>query len=195
MAKLHTFFLIIILAGLAACNNNDKQASQTTNDELKARGKEIAQQTLMALSKELKQALQQGGIGKAVPYCNVNALPLTDSMAKINKVSIRRTSLKTRNPKNAPNDREKQILGEYKQLLAEDKRPKPRLTNLADGRTLFNAPILIKPLCLNCHGKVGAQVTEKNYAVIKGLYPNDQAIGYKVAELRGMWSIVFEKGK
>lgn len=193
MAKLYSFFLAITLVGLVACSNNDKQTSQTSDNELKVKGKEIAQQTLGALSKELKQALQQGGVGKAVPYCNVNALPLTDSMAKIHKVSIRRTSLKTRNPKNSPSNQEKQILGEYQQLLAEGKKPMPRLTSLSDGRTLFNAPILIKPLCLNCHGKVGAQITEKNYEVIKGLYPKDQAINYKVAELRGMWSIVFEK--
>jgi hypothetical protein len=46
---------------------------------------------------------------------------------------------------------------------------------------------------LKCHGKPGSQITQKTYDKILEFYPNDKAIGYDVNEVRGIWSIEFEK--
>ncbi|OJJ19546.1 hypothetical protein BKI52_22325 [marine bacterium AO1-C] len=192
MAKLLNISLIITLLGLMACGQSNQQ-KQDNDQALKTKGKAIAQETFKALSKELKAALQKGGVAEAVPYCSINALPLTQTIAKKHNVSIRRTSLHIRNPKNFPNTQERKVLEDYEQSLKTGKTPKPQLTRLSDKQTMFNAPIFIKPLCLNCHGKVGEQISKKNYALIKSSYPNDKATNYKMAELRGMWSIVFQK--
>ncbi|HAS46435.1 MAG TPA: hypothetical protein DCS93_38495 [Microscillaceae bacterium] len=184
---------MIALLGLVACKQSKQQSHSNDDQVFKTKGKAIAQETFGALSKELKAALQRGGVDEAVSYCNVKALPLTKATAQKHQVSIRRTSLNTRNPKNFPNAQEKKILENYQAALEAGKTLGAQLTSLSDGRTMFNAPIFIKPLCLNCHGKVGEQVSEKNYQTIQKLYPNDQATGYKMAELRGMWSIIFHK--
>jgi hypothetical protein len=48
-------------------------------------------------------------------------------------------------------------------------------------------------LCLNCHGKVGENVTQDTYQLIKDLYPGDSATGFEKGDLRGMWSIKMAK--
>ena len=57
----------------------------------------------------------------------------------------------------------------------------------------FYAPIKVQDLCLNCHGQPGTDIKAADYDLIKKLYPEDEAVGYKSGDLRGMWSIRFEK--
>ena len=52
---------------------------------------------------------------------------------------------------------------------------------------------MTKPLCLKCHGKIGETLNEDDYTIIKKIYPDDKAIGYDNENLRGIWSIQFEK--
>ena len=47
--------------------------------------------------------------------------------------------------------------------------------------------------CLQCHGNVENQIEEETFKTIKVLYPNDQALGYDVNNVRGIWSITFNK--
>ena len=58
-------------------------------------------------------------------------------------------------------------------------------------KLLFFSPITTQDLCLKCHGKLGETLAVADYAVIKDLYPADDAIGYASGELRGIWSIAF----
>ncbi len=48
---------------------------------------------------------------------------------------------------------------------------------------------------LEVHGQghTSNDILPEHVALIKELYPNDQATGYKVNQLRGMWSVVFNK--
>ena len=55
----------------------------------------------------------------------------------------------------------------------------------------FFKPILLQPLCLNCHGTPGKQIQNSTLAKIQVLYPSDQAFDYKEGDLRGVWHIVF----
>jgi cytochrome c len=65
---------------------------------------------------------------------------------------------------------------------------------LDSAHLLYTKPIVINnALCLNCHGEVGAAVTEETYALIREKYPNDNATGHQMGDLRGMWSITFSK--
>ncbi|WP_299461375.1 DUF3365 domain-containing protein [uncultured Microscilla sp.] len=183
--------VLFVLTLLCACNNTTKEAQE--GDEYLTKGKEVIQHTLNKLSGELKQAMRQGGVRQAVPYCNANALPITQQIAQKYGAQVRRTSIRNRNAKNAPTAHEKLIIQQYAQQLTAGKKLKPMVSQLPNGNTMFNAPILLRASCLNCHGTVGQHITETDYQVIQSLYPNDKAIGYKVAELRGIWSVTFEK--
>jgi hypothetical protein len=59
----------------------------------------------------------------------------------------------------------------------------------------FFKPILLQPLCLNCHGTPGKQIQNSTLAKIQLLYPGDQAFDYREGDLRGVWHIVFNPQK
>ncbi|AEE52380.1 Tll0287-like domain-containing protein [Haliscomenobacter hydrossis] len=186
-------FFLAIGFGVSACAPA-KQPTALNEQEQKAyltRGQTLAQTSFAALSSRLMAAIETGGIPHAVTYCNTAALPLIDSLSKQHKASIRRTSLKVRNPMDAPQDWEKEVLLSYQQQLAEGKRPAPIVKMLDKKRVAFASPIFMAQPCLKCHGVLGQTLSSDNYQVVKQLYPKDQAIGYVDGDWRGMWSITF----
>ena len=200
MKKIVLFTSIFVFLAFLSCNENPKPESENTPIELTVeqkeayvkKGKSIAMTTFNTLSAALGSALKESGVSKAVEVCNISAYPLVDSLSKAHKATIRRTSLKVRNPKNAANESELAVLKSYEKLYQSGEKLKPKVEEV-NGMVSFYAPIMTQPLCLNCHGKVGETIKKEDYATIKSLYPNDQAIGYESEELRGIWSIKFEK--
>ncbi|MBR9922502.1 MAG: DUF3365 domain-containing protein [Bacteroidetes bacterium] len=203
----YAFFLLLSLPLLyTACGQNqsdEKAESEPRQTEAAAedlseevwmkKGKEIAGATFATLSSNLQKAMQEGGVENAVKFCNLAAYPLTDSLAKVHNAQIRRTSLKPRNPQNAPSPEEKAVLTTYQEQEAAGKELKPLIEEIDPKTIAFYAPIRTNELCLNCHGNPGETLKKSDYAIINGLYPDDAAIGYQAGELRGMWSIQFKK--
>lgn len=190
-------FYVLPLLGLSlvACNNYETQTPDTTvrvlektDEDYIKEGKTIAENTFKVLSSNLQQAMVDGGIENALNYCNVKAMPLTDSLSKHYNVTIKRVSNKLRNTLNQPTENEQTILNDY---LSSNKPLKPVIAKNENGNSTFYAPITAKGLCLNCHGVIGETLLQENNEIIKSLYPQDQATGYKVDDLRGMWSIEF----
>ena len=60
------------------------------------------------------------------------------------------------------------------------------------GNPHFYAPILLQQKCLTCHGIIGEDITFKTDSIIKSIYQNDVATGFKEGDLRGIWSITFQ---
>ncbi len=154
-------------------------------------GEKIATQAMQALGKELMSALNDSGVVGAIQYCNVKALPLTDSISQATGTTIRRTTLQYRNISNQPDSLENAILNAYTQKQKNGDPLEPMTLRTANGDVLYAAPIMVNMLCLKCHGTVGEDVQPENYAQIKELYPYDKAIAYKAGDLRGIWSIRF----
>jgi len=185
---------LLVMAFLVSCGKK----SSLSEEEVKAyteEGKVIAQSTFKALSSQLKQALESGGVEHAAQFCNIVALPLTDSLAKQHHAVIKRTSLKLRNPLNAPDSMELTMLKIYDQM-SKMRNPVlvPKILEKGTDEIQFFAPIQIKnETCLKCHGVLGQTMKEEDYAFIKQRYPNDQATGYKMDEVRGMWSITLKR--
>ena len=53
----------------------------------------------------------------------------------------------------------------------------------------FIKPILTGKVCLTCHG---SEIEEGLAFRIKELYPNDRAIGFKLGEIRGAFSVTID---
>ena len=198
MAASRTFKLWFLagttfLLSLSACTTTQTPAalSEKEQKDYLQKGQMLAQQSFAALSGRLMSAIEAGGVPHAIEYCHTAALPLVDSLSKVYKAKIRRTSLKVRNPKDTPQDWEKAILQSFQQELAAGKRPTPVVKVLDKKQIAFATPIYMAQPCLKCHGKLGETLTEQHYTSIKKLYPTDQAIGYVDGEWRGMWSITF----
>jgi len=199
--------ILAILTALSYCSGpaGDQQSTESTEAtapgqlseearrEYLKQGKTIASATFAALSGNLQAALKRGGVEEAAPYCQTVAMPLVDSLSEVYDARIRRTSLKVRNPQDEPTAEERQILKAYHRQAEAGKPLNPQVQLLENGEVGFFAPIHIMPLCLKCHGKIGEDLSKKDYALIRELYPQDEAIGYAEGDLRGMWSIAFAR--
>ncbi len=156
------------------------------------RGKEIAQRSFEALSKELQSAMSEEGPMAAVQYCHVNALPLTQELSEQEDVVIRRTALKYRNEANKPDSLEHKVLVEYSKKLLNNEKLEPMIIQV-NGSKRFFSPIMTKPICLTCHGMPGTQIEDDLFSTINDKYPNDMAVGFQEGDLRGIWSITMNK--
>jgi hypothetical protein len=193
--------LMVMLVLLSQCTNPAPTPTQAAAKELTPeeeqvyldKGKAITAAAFAAMSGKLSAAMETGGVAGAVEYCNLVAYPLLDSLSKVNNATIRRTSTKLRNPKNAAQGWEVEALAAFEQAKTLVREPKPRVRQLDDGSAVFVAPIKLQPLCTKCHGTVGKDIAAADYEVIKKLYPDDAATGYVPDELRGMWAIQFNR--
>lgn len=174
---------------LAACSNQSASVEEFSKLE---QGKEIAEKSFHALSRKLMQAMGNDGPENAIVFCNVEALPLTDSLAKHFGVTIKRSALKYRNAENKPDSSELAALIQYSEEIAQGSQPKSYMIHV-NGKERFIAPIPTKTLCLVCHGVPGVNIPEAVAEKIKETYPDDMAIGFQEGDLRGVWSITFKE--
>jgi hypothetical protein len=154
-------------------------------------GLTYALETKKVLGKYLMGAIQSKGTLHALEFCNTKAISLTDSMSLVYNASIRRVSDKPRNPGNQANPGELKQIETFKKQIAEGKEPTPVVLKKA-GIAHFYYPITTNSMCLQCHGKkdkLQPELVQK----ITTLYPEDKATGYSENEVRGIWSISFDR--
>ncbi len=185
---------------LFTCQNQNQSEKQTPakeksdtvyNAALIAKGKSIAQASFKSMSGKLMKAMKEGGVSNALKYCNLEAMPITDSLSKAYNVTIKRTALKLRNPSNKANTEEFNLLHQFKSDIEMGKKVKPIIMKSGPHSNTFFAPITLKAPCMVCHG----DISDDTKSLIAEHYPKDKAIGFKVGDLRGMWSIKFEDKK
>ncbi len=116
-------------------------------------------------------------------------------MSTLHHATIKRASDQPRNPNNTANKKELKQIKHFKSLVAEGKTGKeiqPKVE--VDGNFVhFYYPILTNKMCLQCHGIKNKEIKPEVLAELAELYPEDQATGYRDNEVRGVWSIFFEK--
>ena len=142
---------------------------------------------LMPYKKNLKQALVEGmskGPADAVLACQLKAPRIAEAISQ-DGVQVGRTSHRLRNSANVSPDWVQPILEAY---LNQPDKLSPRTIALSDNRTGYVEPILIQPLCTNCHG---TEVNPDLLNRIQSLYPDDQALGFKTGDFRGVFWIEY----
>jgi hypothetical protein len=146
-----------------------------------------------SLQGELGAAIKAGGPVSAIEVCSTKAPAIAADISKKQGWKVARTSLKLRNPKNAPDAWETKVLKEFEARKAKGENPAQMEYSemiMGQGKHEFrymkaiaipeNAP------CLTCHGdKIDPAVGAK----LKTLYPQDQATGYKLGDIRGAFTI------
>ena len=171
-----------------------KQQAQSSFEDLSygERGLKYALSTKAVLGKNLMRTIQKKGVLEALAFCNAQAYPLTDSMSVVHNAQIKRVTDKPRNPKNNANLEELQYINTYKKIIANNEEPKPIVKEL-DTSVMVYYPITTNTMCLQCHGKPNETIEASTLTKIKSLYPMDKAVGYTSNEVRGIWSITFNK--
>ncbi len=142
---------------------------------------------LEPMKTELKQALMAGmqkGALNAISVCKVQAPAIADSLS-VEGVRIGRTSHRLRNPENQAPEWVGAVLQAY---LSDERNRAPQLVSLTNDREGYVEPIAIQPICLACHGtNLGDDIA----AQINTLYPDDEATGFEIDELRGVYWVEY----
>ena len=139
----------------------------------------------------LQKAMAEGGAVNAVGVCNTIAPEIAAQKSAAAQMSLGRTSLKLRQPKNAPDAWELQQLENFEARKAAGENPAAievgEFTE-KEGKPVFRymKAIPTGPLCLNCHG---AQLAPEVAAKLQALYPEDRATGFAPGDLRGAFTI------
>ena len=145
------------------------------------------------LGKELKTNLitkmkeDPSGLS-AMGFCTGKAEELTQEInAKLPKgTSVRRTALKTRSTKNAPDEVDISVMNAYQEkALAKTLDPKDIVVVGKDDTHRIYKPLIIADACLKCHGDAD-KISPQIKSVIDKNYPKDLATGVKKGDFRGV---------
>lgn len=174
----------------------DPAAPEAT--DVRQAGESATAQIAQRLITELTAALSAGGPEKAVEVCHTKALALTNQPLpdQRNVTAVKRTSLRLRNPANAPDAAERAALEHVAALLAAGK-PAPAFVVQkveADGTAAewrVYRSLTVQNACLACHGPSEAQSPALR-TLLRERYPQDAATGYAVGEWRGFLRVTVQ---
>lgn len=171
--------LVVALALLGALLGTAASAQQLAGDH--------GAGLLMPFKQKLQQALHEGlskGPVQALSTCQVEAPKIAEGLSQ-EGIRVGRTSDRLRNPANRSPEWVRPILEAY---LANPSLRSPRSVPLTEGRAGYVEPILTQSLCLTCHGK---SIDSNVAAELERLYPEDEAVGFDVGDLRGVFWVEF----
>ncbi len=170
-------------------------ASKLAADDLEQRAQQsrkVVKEFAGALKMELKSALDQGGALQAITVCSTSAPAIARQQSSRHGWRIGRTSLKPRNPGNAPDDWERAVLERFEQRRTAGEDPAGmEFFEMVEqnGNRLFRymkaIPTAEKP-CLACHGD---NIRPEVAAALDKRYPKDQARGFRAGDIRGAFTI------
>ena len=198
-----TYLIIyfIISMTLTACSGSDHTENNSTDDdsaqtamlEFTHQSNDKVEMLAGDLKRALMSAMQTGGPQAAVNTCKMQASEITTQLNTNSGLQIKRTSLKYRNPNNLPDAWERSILQHFKQLAAEGVAIQQLVHTdqvTTDGQNQFRymRAIPVQAPCLACHG-TEQQIPASVHKVLAQHYPDDQATGYAVGDIRGAFSV------
>ena len=162
--------------------------AESTTADLEQQARSLAEQFIGELKPRLKQAMQEGGPGRAIEVCASAAPRIADSLSAESGWQVRRVSLKSRNASRAVPDK-----WEHGVLLSFDQRqargePADGLRHgeVVGGNYRYMQAQGAAGLCLTCHGEnLSGTVSD----TLDKFYPDDQATGYRLGEVRGAISL------
>lgn len=174
-----TLTVLSLLASLAHAEAPDTQALQ---EEAASLIPPFQQQLLQTV----KTAIAEGGPAQAVEACNLLAPQIAAQHSEA-PWQVGRTALKVRNPENAADAWERQVLERFAERAAAGEP----LEQLRHGEVVGNEFRYLQAIgtaqpCLGCHGE---RIDPALLSLIDQRYPDDQARGFSEGDLRGAFSL------
>ncbi|MBK9586538.1 MAG: DUF3365 domain-containing protein [Alphaproteobacteria bacterium] len=130
----------------------------------------------------------------AIGICHEKAPEIVIDVSQDTNIILRRTSLRWRNPANAPDEWEAEILTKFEEQKSQGAKMEnlTALKQTTEGLRFMRA-IPTQGVCMTCHGDT---IAPKISSKIKEYYPDDKAIDFKNGDIRGAFSILIkEPGK
>lgn len=171
---------------------NAAQADEIAEREQAA--KQVSQKFVKQLGGHLQKEMKSNGPVAAIKVCKDIAPTISNQLSVENGWSVSRVSNKVRNPSSGlPDQWESNVLSEFEALAKQGEKYSNMNKSIVveeNGRSYyrFMKPIAVKPVCLSCHGGQD-DIPETVQAELAKHYPFDQAVNYKVNDLRGAISI------
>jgi cytochrome c553 len=183
--KMTTLCLIAALSPAGACLADE--ALQANIEE----GKGVIKGFFGDLKGELEKGMKAQGPVASIDICHRVAPQIADAHTQMSGWQVGRTSLKVRNPDNAPDAWEEAVLKEFEARKAAGEDPMKLIKAevvAEEGRQFFRMmkAIPTAEVCTKCHG---TEIAEPVAAKLDELYPKDQARGFKVGDLRGAFTL------
>jgi len=177
--------LLLVLAILS--NNAIAQDHEQFTQQSQAAIKEFAG----TLKGSLVAAMKSGGPIEAITVCNQVAPAIAAGLSEKYGMDIARTSLKVRNPNNVADAWENDILQQFEARKEQGEGVKTlfvseSITQAGNHEMRMMKAIPTGKVCLTCHGSNIEPSIQKS---INELYPNDQATGFKLGDIRGAFTI------
>lgn len=177
-----------LAAVVATAGDPHQNAAQGSLEAYLQRGLQAAMQTRAALGSSLMQAIDSAGTDGAVAFCNTRAAPIAQEVSAELGAEVTRVSDRPRNPGNVASDDERAVIARFKEVLAGGGQPAPEVREEGE-HVVGYYPIVTNGMCLQCHGVEGTDISAVTQRVIDALYPDDQATGYLVNDLRGLFVV------
>lgn len=189
-------FAFSTIGGHAAADDHaGAHLSDTEVQQRISENREVIQQFASTLQGELMSAMEEGGPTQAISVCSERAPEIAADLSAETGFDIGRTSLKLRNPDNAPDTWERLVLQGFEAqradgMPADQLPPRFEVTEDDDGQQFrFMAAIPTGGACLTCHGSdIGSDVKH----ALERLYPEDEATGFREGDVRGAFTITQE---
>jgi cytochrome c556 len=164
-------------------------AGEPASDVTQARS--LVKELATNLKGRLVAAMQEGGPVNAIEVCHSEAPQIAANLSKDSAWEVGRTSLKVRNPDNAPDAWERKVLQSFEARKAAGEDPATmefsELVETNGGQTFrYMKAIPTGPVCLNCHG---AELAPEVAKQLERLYPEDQARGFQAGDIRGAFTL------
>ncbi|MBP7148155.1 MAG: DUF3365 domain-containing protein [Acidobacteria bacterium] len=163
----------------------------TGSDDPLLRARRAADALGGELMARLLDELQDGGPAHAIGVCAEIAPRIARQHSRDGLV-IRRTTLRARNPANAPDEWENAQLAAFKARHESGEKP-GEIVERTGGKLRLLRPIFAGALCLECHGDP-ARIDPEVRQTLARRYPADQATGYAEGDFRGAISVSVDTG-
>jgi hypothetical protein len=180
------YLLPVLLTGLVCV----MPARATDIDQHVDESRKLVQEFTQSLKRELQLGLKAGGPAYAIGVCNVNAPMIAAALANESGWEVGRTSLRIRNPGNAPDAWERHTLETFEErLLSGEKAADIEYFEVVEvnGDRVFRymKAIPTAEMCESCHGSTLDKAVKER---LRDLYPMDQARGYHAGDIRGAFT-------
>lgn len=161
-------------------------SAATQQDVLKKEAAALIPPFAKHLMDTVQQAKEEGGPVAAVDACQALAPEIADEHSTA-EWEIGRTSLKTRNSDNVADAWERSVLEQFAERAANGEDAKTiSYAETVNGQFRMMKAIPLQEGCLGCHG---TDIKPEIAAALDAKYPNDQARGYAVGDIRGAFTL------
>jgi len=162
-------------------------------DPMLGDARKVASEVPPKLLAVLAAEIEKGGPANAIEVCREQAPKMAQAASQASGWSVRRVSLRNRNPKAVPDAWERATLEEFDRRAGagEDLKTLEKgawVGEGADRKYRYMKALPTMPLCLQCHG-AEATLSQPVRDKLHALYPVDRATGYGLNQIRGAMTL------